>query len=128
MHGRLSFLLHDQIGLQCTCRLNRLQDGDDARRLQPHLIEPGDEGLQIDPFDQGKATGVLARTDGGLVCHNGFALGEWLCLADAWRLCDTHREISMGDGDAAHLDVTIDDYGARSFINDDTGGGIDIDV
>ena len=59
--------LHHQVGLQRAGRLDRLQDGDDALRLQADPVEAADQRLQVGPADDGEVAALLA--DGDNACR-----------------------------------------------------------
>ena len=71
MHGRP--LLQDQVGLQGAGRLDALQDGDDAVRLDAQPVEAGDQRFEIGSVEHGDARIGLRRLDGGVGLDGGLA-------------------------------------------------------
>ena len=63
MGRRRLMLLDDQIGLQRAGGLDRLQNRDDARRLDAEPIEAGDQRAQARSADDGDLAAALVDVD-----------------------------------------------------------------
>ena len=53
--------LHHQVRLQRAGRLDRLQDGNDALRLEADPVEAADQRLQVGAADDGEVAALLVR-------------------------------------------------------------------
>src|SRR5579883_690147 len=107
-------LLDNQFRLQRAGCLDRLEDRDNAVRLQPDSIKPGDQGSQARAADNGHLTALLARIDLGLGSDDRFAFREGLRLGDLRRLRHPDGQGSMGDRDRRNLDILTDHHRAAA--------------
>ena len=81
-------LLHDEFGLQCAGRLHRLQDGDDAGRLEADGIEAAHQGAQGRALQYGYLSARLIGLDLRARDDDRLSLRQRRRLRDLRRLGD----------------------------------------
>ena len=83
------------VGLQRAGRLDRLQDGDDALRLQADPVEAADQRLQVGAAHDGELPPFSLTAINGVRRDDRLAAREGLRLGDLGRLGDAHRQVAV---------------------------------
>src|SRR5260370_32556667 len=83
--------LDNDIRLQRTGSLDRLQDRNDAGRLQADLVQPADQALKVDAAQDRHLSAGLVGFDDGLRNDHRFSLREGGGLRHDRKLCHADR-------------------------------------
>src|ERR1044072_8582114 len=108
----MSRSLQDELRLKGAGRLDALQDGDDAVRLDADAVEAGDQGPQIRTVEERDLATVLHCHDIRLGLDSRLAAREGFGLDHLRGFGDLHRQRAVADRDARDLYIGTDDDGA----------------
>src|SRR5712691_2282898 len=119
--------LDDHFRLQRAGCLDRLQDRNDAGRLQADLVKPADQTLQVDAAEDRDLSSGFVGLDDCLWNDHRLALREWSRLGHDRKLCHADRQIPVRHRDRRDPHVSSDHHRAGALIDHHACGRIRLD-